>query len=155
MSDDLPSIFDEAGRRGEGGKRKKKKKKPSESEQQKEGVEMTPLEQSERTAPESVREMLDKIQKMHEELEEKLETVDNKSIYLPQHLKDILENPETVDQQYLKKMFEKKEEMEQKVVSIIGVHPSAIMGRKEDKKEKKRGQKSAKLRAKKNWMRME
>ncbi len=45
--------------------------------------------------------------------------------------------------------------MEQKVEGILGIHPSAILGRKDEKKEKKRGQKSAKLRAKRNWMRME
>lgn len=154
MSDDLPSIFDEAGRQGDKGSRKKKKNRPVEPAGSTESA-MTPLEQSERTGPETVEQMLDRIRKMQEELEEKLEAIDNKSTYLPQHLRDILDNPETVDQQHLARLVKAREEMEQKVEAATGINPSQLTGKKDEKKEKKRGQKSAKLRSKKNWMRME
>lgn len=158
MSEDLPNIFDESARgSGKSGDKKhhKKKRRPVEGSGEK-ASDQTPLERSEKgTDEQDVRSMLDRIQKMHEELEEKLDDIDNISTYLPQQLKDILEHPETVDQEYLAKLVKTQEEMEEKVGAILGVVPHSLRERKDEKKEKKRGQKSAKLRARKNWMRME
>ena len=155
MSEDLPKNSsgtpDEAGR----AKKLQKKKRPSDLGPGIAGGK-TPLQRSEKGAEKGdVRSMLELIQKMHDELEQKVREIHNKSSYLPKNLKDIIEHPENIDELNIAMLARKQEELAEQVGGILGVVPHSLLERKNEKKEKKRGQKGAKARVRQNWLRMD
>ncbi len=155
MAEDLPNMFDEFARHANKpqGKKLGKKKRHVVADS---SANVTPLEKSEKgDNANEMREMLDRIDKMRKDIEGKLSDIENQTSYLPKNLKEILENPETVDEQHVAKLMKSQEELEQKVGGILGGSFSAVTGPKKEKKEKKQGQKSSKIRERKNWLRME
>jgi hypothetical protein len=176
-----PNIFDEIARQRAKERKKEKKKRtshkkiesfssPLDRPLKEEGPSSTKEETSESHSiqeidPQSIpsefkptdpetKEIIDKIQKMREELDQKIDYLLNYKDVLPEPFGLMLDDMKNLPEGAQTEILEKANDLVKYVNSIIGTGSVETLSKKKEKKEAKRGMKAQKLHGKRDWISM-